>query len=112
MVMRASYRESAKFYVEQAQLNSALEHQALFDALTDLPNRRQFYDRLRRSLDGDVGVRTRFALLMIDLDGFKDINDTFGHAAGDLLLQKSRTACRSPFGRWISSPGSAATNSR
>ena len=87
MVMRASYRESAKFYVNKARLIEALEHQALFDSLTDLPNRRQFHDHLQRSLEGTPGEDAGFALLMIDLDGFKDINDTFGHAVGDLLLQ-------------------------
>jgi len=91
MVMRASYRESAKFYVHQAELNLALEHQALFDALTDLPNRRQFHDHLGRSLEGAPDAATGFALLMIDLDGFKDINDHFGHAVGDLLLQAVAT---------------------
>jgi diguanylate cyclase (GGDEF)-like protein len=87
MVMRASYRQSAKFYIQQSELNQAFEHQARFDSLTDLPNRRQFHDHLERSLAGTHGQGAGFALLMIDLDGFKDINDTFGHAMGDLLLQ-------------------------
>src|SRR5579859_76925 len=91
MVMRASYRESAKFYVHQAFLNLALEHQALFDALTDLPNRRQFHDHLKRALEATAVTGAGFALLMIDLDGFKDVNDTFGHAVGDLLLQGTAT---------------------
>jgi diguanylate cyclase (GGDEF)-like protein len=88
MVMRASYRESGKFYREQTKLNEALAHQALFDALTDLPNRRQFHDHLEQSLHGARADDAGFALLMIDLDGFKDINDTYGHAVGDVFLQQ------------------------
>jgi diguanylate cyclase (GGDEF)-like protein len=88
MVMRASYTETAKFYLNKAALSQAFEHQARFDALTNLPNRRHFLDHLLLSLEGAAGARTSFALLMIDLDGFKDINDTFGHAVGDLLLQE------------------------
>jgi diguanylate cyclase (GGDEF)-like protein len=87
MVMRASYRESGKFYREQTKLHAALAHQAQFDALTDLPNRRQFYDHLEQTLHGIRAADAGFALLMIDLDGFKDINDTHGHAVGDLFLQ-------------------------
>jgi diguanylate cyclase (GGDEF)-like protein len=88
LVMRVSYRESAKSYREQAQLNQALEHQALFDGLTDLPNRGQFHDRLQRSLDGSRVGDAGFALMVVDLDDFKNVNDTLGHVVGDLLLQE------------------------
>ncbi|KIM00633.1 diguanylate cyclase/phosphodiesterase (GGDEF & EAL domains) with PAS/PAC sensor(s) [Paramagnetospirillum magnetotacticum MS-1] len=63
--------------------------QANFDALTGLPNRSLFLDRLGQSVKASKRDRTRFALMFIDLDGFKKINDTFGHACGDLLLQEA-----------------------
>lgn len=63
--------------------------QANFDALTGLPNRSLFLDRLGQAVKAGKRDRTRFALLFIDLDGFKAVNDTFGHAVGDLLLQEA-----------------------
>jgi diguanylate cyclase (GGDEF)-like protein len=64
----------------------ALRHQAYHDALTGLPNRLQFNERLDRALASAASEGRRLALLILDLDGFKAVNDTFGHEAGDGLL--------------------------
>jgi len=63
-----------------------LEHLATHDALTGLPNRLLFHDRLGRALEACQRYGTSFAVLMLDLDGFKAINDTLGHEMGDQLL--------------------------
>ena len=68
-------------------VNRELERLALSDALTDLPNRTLFMDRLRQTLNGAKRKSGRFAVMLIDLDRFKEINDTFGHHAGDQLLK-------------------------
>jgi diguanylate cyclase (GGDEF)-like protein/PAS domain S-box-containing protein len=60
---------------------------AFLDPLTGLPNRRLFYDRLRRTLLGNTRSKHHGALLYIDLDYFKLVNDRQGHATGDLVLQ-------------------------
>jgi diguanylate cyclase (GGDEF)-like protein/PAS domain S-box-containing protein len=57
------------------------------DVLTRLPNRMQFYKRLDQAMAHAAEEQRSFAVLFIDLDRFKNINDTFGHSAGDLLLQ-------------------------
>jgi diguanylate cyclase len=62
-------------------------HLALHDVLTGLPNRRLFQDRLSIALQRARRTETQIALLMIDLDRFKQVNDTMGHHVGDLLLQ-------------------------
>jgi len=67
---------------------AALEHQALHDALTDLPNRVYLYARLQQEVAAARRLGTRCALLIMDLDRFKEINDTFGHHSGDILLQQ------------------------
>jgi diguanylate cyclase (GGDEF)-like protein len=74
-----------------AQLNkqkNVLSFQATHDALTDLPNRVLFNDRLNQSIYKAKRQDEKFALLFIDLDQFKEVNDTFGHGYGDKLLQK------------------------
>ena len=63
-----------------------LQHQALIDELTGLPNRRLLADRLAQSLAAARRENSQIALLYIDLDGFKLVNDSFGHSAGDILL--------------------------
>lgn len=64
-----------------------LKKQALRDELTGLPNRRAFDKELQRSLESFSRYNRNGALLMIDVNSFKGINDTLGHAAGDAILQ-------------------------
>jgi diguanylate cyclase (GGDEF)-like protein len=68
------------------QANAALQHQATHDALTGLPNRMLFLDRLGREIAHAERNGHTFAVLVLDLDRFKVINDTLGHGAGDQLL--------------------------
>ncbi|MBV8617560.1 MAG: EAL domain-containing protein [Curvibacter sp.] len=65
-----------------------IRHLAFFDPLTSLPNRRLLLDRLRQALAVSERRRREGALIFIDLDNFKTLNDTLGHDKGDLLLQK------------------------
>ncbi len=66
--------------------NETLAHQANHDSLTGLPNRAFFEGRLIRALRSAAKVHERVAVLFLDSDRFKDINDNFGHAAGDAVL--------------------------
>ncbi|MGM9516099.1 putative bifunctional diguanylate cyclase/phosphodiesterase [Roseateles sp. DB2] len=68
--------------------------QANFDALTGLPNRRMLRDRLEREIRRAREHRTQLAVLFIDLDHFKEVNDTLGHGKGDLLLQQAAQRIR------------------
>ena len=73
---------------ERKAHTDALEYQALHDALTGLPNRSLFGDRLRQALLGARRNQNMFGVLLLDLDRFKDINDALGHDRGDSLLQE------------------------
>ena len=64
------------------------KHLALHDELTGLPNRRLFKDRLASALERARRAQCQAALLVVDLNRFKDVNDTFGHHTGDLLLRQ------------------------
>lgn len=69
-------------------LGLAMRHQALHDALTNLPNRVLLYDRLQQAILLCLREKQTFSLIMVDLDRFKNINDTLGHHIGDLVLQQ------------------------
>ncbi|SDU04825.1 EAL domain-containing protein [Halopseudomonas salegens] len=73
---------------EHRQIQEQLHHLAFYDPLTELPNRRLLLDRMTRALANQARTGYAGALLMIDLDNFKDINDTRSHEAGDVLLQQ------------------------
>ncbi|MCG6172343.1 EAL domain-containing protein [Anoxybacillus sp. LAT_35] len=87
----ATFKEpfQARERAEQALAKSQeqLRKQALFDELTNLPNRRYFIDTLRERLEIAKQKNETVGLFFLDLDNFKNINDSLGHAAGDLLLQ-------------------------
>jgi diguanylate cyclase (GGDEF)-like protein/PAS domain S-box-containing protein len=73
---------------DRQRLHSQLVHQAHHDSLTGLPNRLLLEDRMQRTFAHATRHNQRAAIICIDLDRFKQVNDTFGHSAGDLCLQK------------------------
>ncbi len=74
---------------EHKQAEEHVRHLAHYDALTDLPNRTLFNDRLGQALINAHRNRCKAAVMFLDLDRFKQINDTLGHSVGDLLLQEA-----------------------
>jgi diguanylate cyclase (GGDEF)-like protein/PAS domain S-box-containing protein len=73
---------------QQKQAEEEVEHLAFYDPLTSLPNRRLMLDRLNQIMLASTRTGHAGALLFIDIDNFKTLNDTLGHDAGDLLLQQ------------------------
>lgn len=81
--------ENMKIQKETGRLNEArlqMELYANYDMVTGLPNRRYFFEQLKKTVTACESNATKFVLLYIDLDGFKSINDTFGHETGDEIL--------------------------
>ncbi|HET7832052.1 MAG TPA: diguanylate cyclase [Gallionella sp.] len=85
------FRYVAQFLeiTEKKRRDELIWQYANYDMLTGLPNRRLFYDRLGQEIKRAKRIERQLALLFIDLDGFKQINDRFGHDNGDLLLAES-----------------------
>ena len=73
---------------DRLALQQEMEHRALHDELTGLPNRAMLSDRLEAALLGAAQAETKVGLLLLDLDRFKEVNDTFGHQYGDELLRQ------------------------
>jgi len=74
---------------ERKDIEEHMRHMAQYDGLTHLPNRALFSDRLQQALAIAKRNRNHLALMFLDLDKFKPINDTYGHAVGDLLLKEA-----------------------
>ncbi|MEK3913126.1 bifunctional diguanylate cyclase/phosphodiesterase [Paenibacillus sp. FSL H7-0331] len=74
---------------ERKKSEQTIYHLAYHDTLTDLPNRRLFMDRLRKEVQLAKRHQAQLAIMFLDLDRFKDINDSLGHEAGDLILIES-----------------------
>jgi len=82
----ADFAALAALALDHARARAALELLATTDELTGLANRRRFHQELERELAAARRYRTPLSLLLLDLDGFKEINDTHGHQAGDQAL--------------------------
>jgi len=76
-----------KDITEENRVKTKIKHQADHDELTGLPNRRKFYEMLNQMIDQNEGETTSIAVMVLDVDRFKMINDSLGHTYGDLFLQ-------------------------
>lgn len=85
--LRRTAEELVRSNAELRQVENRLRHMALYDALTGLPNRELLYERLHQALQNLHEHHQLVAVLFLDLDGFKQVNDTYGHLMGDLLLK-------------------------
>ena len=80
---------------EKKRMEEIISKQANIDPLTGLPNRRLFLDRLQRAVNKSQREHQKLALMFLDLDHFKDVNDTLGHDAGDSLLRETAERLKS-----------------
>ncbi|MFZ5525021.1 MAG: putative bifunctional diguanylate cyclase/phosphodiesterase [Pseudomonadota bacterium] len=90
-LLRAEIQAKERALLEAQDIGIAMRHQALHDSLTNLPNRILLHDRLQQAILTGRREKKILALIMMDLDQFKAINDTLGHQTGDLVLQQIAT---------------------
>lgn len=89
------FAQQATIAIRNAQLFAEAQHLATIDALTGLYNRRAFFELAQREFERSRRYDHLLSLLMLDIDHFKQINDTYGHAAGDQVLRVVAYECRS-----------------
>ncbi len=85
-ILATRFGDAAALALDNAHIRASLEHQASTDALTGLYNHRTFHDRVRQELMRASAEHDTVALVMVDLDDFKKVNDVYGHGVGDQLL--------------------------
>jgi diguanylate cyclase (GGDEF)-like protein len=85
-LLATRFGDAAALAIDNAHIRARLEHQASTDALTGLYNHRSFHDRIRQELQRASAEHDTVALVMLDLDDFKRVNDIYGHGIGDELL--------------------------
>ncbi len=85
---RLLHERTGRLSASLRDANAQLTHLALHDTLTGLPNRRLLLERVDRMIERALADGSTFAVLFVDLDGFKGVNDAFGHSVGDMLLTR------------------------
>ena len=85
-LLATRFGDAAALALDNAHIRARLEHQASTDALTGLYNHRAFHDRLRAELTRASAEQDTVALVLLDLDDFKKVNDVYGHGVGDQVL--------------------------
>ena len=89
------FGDAAALALDNAHIRASLEHQAQTDSLTGLYNHRYFHERLRHELTRASASHAGVALVMMDIDDFKKVNDVYGHGVGDQVLTELATELRS-----------------
>ena len=96
---------------DRRQTESRMAHMAYHDGLTDLPNRAAFLQALAQMIEACAGTDEEFAVLCVDLDGLKEVNDVFGHAIGDKVLievARPHPACARAAAWWRGCPATSS----